>query len=255
MRVVVLAGLSASVSPSQASMPAEHRPFSLNLNGPANARRTPFRNAPPKSAASASRIKPTAPGVGFAARAPMPATRQERKYLGSSETPALELSRAQGSFVFDATGRKYIDFVMGWCVGNFGWANPEIVRAVQRYAGPDYVYPEWSYAPWGELARLLASIAPGRLTKSFRATGGSEAVELALQAALVHTGRRAFVALDGSYHGNTLGTLSIADSENRKKSAASGRRLGGTPAASMWPLPPFVMSPAIRRSCSTTSPP
>jgi acetylornithine/succinyldiaminopimelate/putrescine aminotransferase len=147
----------------------------------------------------------------------MPATRLETKYLGSSETPELQLSRARGSFVFDAAGRKYIDLVMGWCVGNFGWGNPEIVRAVQRYAGPDYVYPEWSYAPWGELARLLASIAPGQLTKSFRATGGSEAVELALQAALVHTGRRAFVALEGSYHGNTLGTLSIADSENRRR--------------------------------------
>src|SRR6185369_10466078 len=73
----------------------------------------------------------------------MSATRQERKYLGSSETPELQLSRAQGSFVFDTSGRKYIDFVMGWCVGNFGWGNPEIVRAVQRYAGPDYVYPEW----------------------------------------------------------------------------------------------------------------
>ena len=147
----------------------------------------------------------------------MPATRQEKKYLGSSETPELQVSRAQGSHVFDAKGRKYIDLVMGWCVGNFGWANPEIVRAVQRYDGPDYVHPEWSYAPWGELAQMLASIAPGPLTKCFRATGGSEAVELALQAALVHTGRRAFVSLEDSYHGNTLGTLSIGESDNRKK--------------------------------------
>ena len=79
----------------------------------------------------------------------MGATRLETKYLGSSETPELQVSRAQGSFVFDANGRKYIDLVMGWCVGNFGWGNPEIVRAVKRYAGPDYVHPEWSYAPWG----------------------------------------------------------------------------------------------------------
>ena len=147
----------------------------------------------------------------------MPATPRERRYLGSSETPQLQLSRAKGSFVFDAAGRKYIDFIMGWCVGNFGWDNPQIVRAAQRYKGPDYVYPEWSYAPWGELAQLLASIAPGRLRKSFRATGGSEAVELALQAALVHTGRRGFLALEDSYHGNTLGSLSIAASENREK--------------------------------------
>jgi acetylornithine/succinyldiaminopimelate/putrescine aminotransferase len=147
----------------------------------------------------------------------MPSTQPEKRYLGSSETHELRVSRQQGSFVFDANGRKYIDFVMGWCVGNFGWANPEIVRAARRYSGPDYVYPEFSYAPWGELARLLAAITPGQLRKSFRATGGSEAVELALQAALLHTGRRAFIALEGSYHGNTLGTLSIADSENRGK--------------------------------------
>jgi acetylornithine/succinyldiaminopimelate/putrescine aminotransferase len=134
-----------------------------------------------------------------------------------SETPDVQVSRSKGSFLFDAKGRKYIDFVMGWCVGNFGWGNPEIVRAAQRYRGPDYVYPEYSYKPWGELARMLASLAPGDLTKCFRATGGSEAVELALQAALLHTGRRKFLSLEGSYHGNTLGTLSIADSENRKK--------------------------------------
>jgi acetylornithine/succinyldiaminopimelate/putrescine aminotransferase len=147
----------------------------------------------------------------------MTATALEKKYLGRSETPEIRIVRAEGSYVFDASGRKYIDFVMGWCVGNFGWANPDIVRAAQRYRGPDYVYPEYSYKPWGELGQLLASLAPGKLTKSFRATGGSEAVELALQAAMLHTGRRKFLSLEGSYHGNTIATLSIADSDNRKK--------------------------------------
>ena len=147
----------------------------------------------------------------------MSATSLENKYLGMSETPAVEVRRAQGDFVYDRRGKKYIDFVMGWCVGNFGWANPEIVRATNRYDGPDYVYPEYSYAAWGELARLLASISPGTLTKSFRATGGSEAVELALQAAMLHTGRKKFVALKDSYHGNTIGAMSIASKEYRDK--------------------------------------
>jgi len=147
----------------------------------------------------------------------MSATSLETKYLGMSETPAIEVKRAQGDFVYDSRGKKYIDFVMGWCVGNFGWGNPQIVRAVQRYDGPDYVYPEYSYAAWGELARLLASISPENLTKSFRATGGSEAVELALQAAMLHTGRKKFVALEDSYHGNTIGAMSIASRENREK--------------------------------------
>jgi acetylornithine/succinyldiaminopimelate/putrescine aminotransferase len=147
----------------------------------------------------------------------MSATSFENKYLGMSETPAVQVRRAQGDFVYDARGRKYIDFVMGWCVGNFGWGNPEIVRAAERYDGPDYVYPEYSYAAWGELAQLLASISPGRLTKSFRATCGSEAVELALLAAMLHTGRKKFVALEDSYHGNTIGTMSIASKEYRDK--------------------------------------
>jgi acetylornithine/succinyldiaminopimelate/putrescine aminotransferase len=145
------------------------------------------------------------------------ATQLENKYLGMSETPAVQVRRARGDFVWDNRGKRYIDFVMGWCVGNFGWGNPEIVRAAQRFNGPDYVYPEYSYAAWGELGRLLASIAPGNLTRSFRATGGSEAVELALQAAMLNTGRKKFVALEDSYHGNTLGAMSIASKEYREK--------------------------------------
>ena len=65
--------------------------------------------------------------------------------------------------------------------------------------------------------RLLASLAPRPLSTCFRATGGSEAVDLALQAAMVHTGRRAVLSLEGSYHGNTLAGLSIGASDNRER--------------------------------------
>jgi 4-aminobutyrate aminotransferase-like enzyme len=128
----------------------------------------------------------------------------------------LEIASANGSIVTDSRGRKYVDFVMGWCVGNFGWRPATIAKAIERFKGPDYVYPGYSYAPWMELARLLASLAPRPLTTCFRATGGSEAVDLALQAAMVHTGRRALLSLEGSYHGNSLGGLSIGASENRE---------------------------------------
>ena len=89
-------------------------------------------------------------------------------------------------------------------------------RSTPRPARPDYVYPGYSYAPWTELARLLASLAPRPLTTCFRATGGSEAVDLALQAAMIHTGRRALLSLEGSYHGNSLAGLSIGASDNRE---------------------------------------
>lgn len=107
--------------------------------------------------------------------------------------------------------------MMGWCVGNLGWHNPTTRAHIRKFTGPDYVYPGYSYPGWLELAQLLARITPGELTKSFRATGGSEAVDMALQAAMVHTGRKKLLSIEDSYHGNTLAGLSVASSDNRKK--------------------------------------
>jgi acetylornithine/succinyldiaminopimelate/putrescine aminotransferase len=138
-------------------------------------------------------------------------------FLARDEPGELEMGRTEDSFVFDTKGRRYIDFMMGWCVGNFGWGNAVLVKEPKTFRGPDYVYPGYSYPPWEELAKLLVSIAPPGLTKAFRATGGSEAVDIALQAAMVHTGRRGFISLEESYHGNSIGGLSVGDSEKRKQ--------------------------------------
>jgi acetylornithine/succinyldiaminopimelate/putrescine aminotransferase len=127
------------------------------------------------------------------------------------EDTGVRVARSRGSYVFDNRGRKYVDFLAGWCVGNFGWNNPRLERARRSFSGPDYVYPGYSYAPWEELAGLLAGIAPAELTMCFRATGGSEAVDIALQAAMVHTGRSKFVSLEDAYHGNTMAAMSLGD--------------------------------------------
>jgi 4-aminobutyrate aminotransferase-like enzyme len=140
---------------------------------------------------------------------------RDSKFLGrESEAEDLQVVRTTGSFVYDARRRRYIDFLSGWCVGNFGWSHGEIRPKPRRR--PDYVYPEYLYRPWVELAELLAEITPGKLQKCFRATGGSEAVEIALQIAMAATGRRKFVSLEGSYHGNTIGTVSIASTEEQE---------------------------------------
>jgi acetylornithine/succinyldiaminopimelate/putrescine aminotransferase len=145
----------------------------------------------------------------------MPARRREP--LARDLPAELQVAATNGSTLTDSRGRKYIDFVMGWCVGNFGWRREATTKAMERFKGPDYVYPGYSYAPWTELARLLTSLAPRSLTSCFRATGGSEAVDLALQAAMIHTGRRAFLSLEDSYHGNSLAGLSIGASESRER--------------------------------------
>src|SRR3954453_14757249 len=144
----------------------------------------------------------------------MPARRREP--LARDLPAELQVATTNGSILTDSRGRKYIDFVMGWCVGNFGW-RPAATKAIEHFKGPDYVYPGYSYAAWTELARLLASLAPRPLTTCFRATGGSEAVDLALQAGMIPTGRRAFLSLEGSYHGNSLAGLSIGASDSRER--------------------------------------
>src|SRR4026208_1429456 len=143
----------------------------------------------------------------------MPARRRDP--LAREEPAELQIAATNGSIVTDSRGRKYIDFVMGWCVGNFGGPPAAIAKAIERFKGPDYVYPGYAYAPWTELARLLASLAPRPRTPCFRATGVSEAVALALQAAMIHSGRRAFLSLEGSYHGNSLAGLSVGAPDHR----------------------------------------
>ncbi|MDB4888696.1 MAG: argD, partial [Gemmatimonadetes bacterium] len=147
----------------------------------------------------------------------VPARRRGQGHLGEQGDGDLYVARAAGSYLFDTRGKRYVDFVMGWCVGNFGWGDAELERRIERFRGPDYVYPDYRYRPWEELATLLVRLAPGDLTKCFRATGGSEAVELAIQAAMLHTKRHAFVSLEESYHGNTFGAMSVAGSEYREK--------------------------------------
>lgn len=143
---------------------------------------------------------------------------KDNRYFGRGKDPMdLEIIKAEGSFLHGSDGKKYIDFLGGAGVGNLGWANKEIEEAIKNSQRPPYVYPNLYYEPWIELAELLAKITPDHLVRSFRATGGSEAVEAAMQIAMMYTGRKKFLSLEGSYHGNTIGTLSLGSSFNQEK--------------------------------------
>jgi len=134
----------------------------------------------------------------------------ENEILAQSEdVKRLRIKDAEGSYLIREDGRRYIDFSSGWCVGNLGWKHPEIENAIRNFKGPSYVSPHFEYEPWLELADLLAEMTPGNLMKCFRATGGTEAVEIALQAAIAHTGRTDFIALDDAYHGNSIAARAL----------------------------------------------
>ena len=53
----------------------------------------------------------------------MKATAREMRYLAHEDSPKLQLARSEGGYLFDSNNRRYVDFLMGWCVGNFGWGN------------------------------------------------------------------------------------------------------------------------------------
>jgi 4-aminobutyrate aminotransferase-like enzyme len=106
-----------------------------------------------------------------------------------------------------------VDLAMGWCVGNLGWKHPDIEAAMRAFDGPTYVHPEHHHRPAQQLAERLLSVAPGKLRKVFRATGGTEAIELALQAAMLATRRHGLLCLEEAYHGNSIATLSIGSSQ------------------------------------------
>lgn len=139
-------------------------------------------------------------------------------FFGRGNPPMnLQVTKAKGSFLWDEKDKKYIDFLGGAGVGNLGWGNEDVELAIRNSERPSYVYPNFYYKGWTDLAELLAAITPENLTKSFRMTGGSEAVEAAMQMAMMYTGRKKFLSVEGSYHGNTIGALSIGASSNRDK--------------------------------------
>jgi len=136
----------------------------------------------------------------------------DRKYVGRTHAPKhLQIASARGSRVTDVKGRSYLDLQVGWCVGNLGWNHPAVVKRIRAFDGPSYVHPGSLYEPWVALARALADITPGKLSRSFRAVGGTEAVELALQIAMTATGRTKLVSIEDAYHGNSILAKSIGE--------------------------------------------
>jgi len=86
---------------------------------------------------------------------------KDKKYLGRdvSATP-IEIVSLKGSYLYDSQGKEYIDFLMGWNVGNIGWGIEEVESKIKNFDGPTYVLPGFLYKPWADLAETLANITP-----------------------------------------------------------------------------------------------
>lgn len=134
----------------------------------------------------------------------------------SSKPLMLEIVRAEGSFLYDAGGRDYLDFISGVSVSNTGHRHPAVIKALNEQAGRYMhlmVYGEVIQTPQVEYAARLASLLPPSLTSVFFVNSGSEAVEGALKLARRYTGRNEIIYFRNGYHGSTTGALSVQGSE------------------------------------------
>ncbi|GGD57435.1 aspartate aminotransferase family protein [Muriicola marianensis] len=132
---------------------------------------------------------------------------------------ALEISRAEGSYIYDTDGNAHLDFVAGVSACSLGHCHPAVVSAVEEQARTYMhvmVYGEYVQAPAVEYSRELASLLPPPLETTYLVNSGTEAIEGALKLARRVTGRSEIIAARNAYHGNTMGSLSLMDYEERK---------------------------------------
>ena len=129
---------------------------------------------------------------------------------------ALHVVRAEGNYMFDVDGNKYLDLIAGISVCNIGHQHPEVVRAVQAQAAEFMhvmVYGETVQTPQSNYARELIECLPQSLNCCYFVNSGAEAIDGAMKLAKRVTGKTDFVALTDAYHGSTQGPLSLMSNE------------------------------------------
>lgn len=135
----------------------------------------------------------------------------------TSQAPlALNIVKAEGSKMWDAAGKEYIDLIAGISVCNIGHRHPAVVEAIKKQAD-EYlhimIYGELVENPQVRYAKALTDHLPASLNAVFYTASGSEATEGAMKLAKRFTGRTQIISFKNSYHGSTQGALSVMGSE------------------------------------------
>ncbi len=131
----------------------------------------------------------------------------------------VPIVRGEGAWLFDADGQRYLDGISSWWVNLFGHANPRIAAALADQAGrlEHVIFAGFTHEPALRLAEELVRVTPEGLNRVFYGDNGSSAIEVALKMSfhywrnLGQGEKTRFIALTGSYHGETLGALSVSD--------------------------------------------
>jgi acetylornithine/N-succinyldiaminopimelate aminotransferase len=142
-----------------------------------------------------------------------------KKYVAQIEEIddiVIDAKKAEGIHVWDTNGKEYIDMLSGICVANVGHRNPKVIEAIeeqlQKYMHV-MVYGEFIQKPQLDYIKRLKEFLPKSLTQIFYVNSGSEAIEGAIKAAKLYNGRDEIISYKDSYHGSTLGNVSMLSGE------------------------------------------
>jgi taurine---2-oxoglutarate transaminase len=128
----------------------------------------------------------------------------------------INASHANGSYIYDRDGKKYLDFSSQLMNVNIGHGNQRITNAVAKQMKEvSYVYPGMATDVRGRLGKKIAEITPGDLTKTFFTLGGAEAIENSIKLARMYTGRHKIITHYRAYHGATYGAISASGDPRR----------------------------------------
>ena len=131
----------------------------------------------------------------------------------------MEVSHAKGSYIYDTNNNAHLDFVAGVSASTLGHCHPKVIEAIKQQADQYLhvmVYGEYAQGPAVDLCQFIADHLPDPLEQTYLVNSGTEAIEGALKLARRVTGRSQIIAMKNAYHGNTMGSLSLMNYEERK---------------------------------------
>jgi acetylornithine/N-succinyldiaminopimelate aminotransferase len=131
----------------------------------------------------------------------------------------IDVDYAEGIFIYDRSGKQYLDAISGVSVTNIGHRHPKVIAAIQEQLNKHLhvmVYGEFIQTSNVDFAEKLTELLPANLNCVYPVNSGTEAIEASLKLAKRVTGRSQLIAFKGSYHGSTHGSMSVSANEVKK---------------------------------------
>jgi len=143
-----------------------------------------------------------------------------KRYLAQTSTFKpfiIDVDRAEGVYIWDKSGKQYIDFTSGMCANNLGNRHPKILSAIEKQLQKfsyTMVYGEFIQQPQVDFAQQICAFLPSELQQLFYVNSGSEAIEGAIKLARLNNHRSEIISFKNSYHGSTMGAMSVLGNES-----------------------------------------